>query len=199
MLNTPSTPSVQPAAAPVDPFSDLTSEQIEGILNDVRFSRDHGMGPVTERYAPLVKRAEEWQAQQSAAVYPAVRPGAPAPYVGPGVAPLQQVLLPDGRVVTGYSMAPAAPAAAPGPAERQGGIDPIAQRLAAAGVLAAGVGWGGSLFMTAVAAASTGLTALAVCLVAALALRKRGGGGGTVRVDVRVNPTITTSSHARVK
>jgi hypothetical protein len=196
-------PSTQhaPATPYTDPFSDLTTGQIEAILADVRFSRDRGMQPeeVTRRYAHLVTRAEEWQEaqrRQEVTVYPAV-PAVPAPYTGPGVSPLQQVLLPDGRVVTGYSMTPAAPAAQPAPAERRGGVDPMAQRIAASGVLAVGVGWGSSLALSAIAAASTGLTALAVCLVAAWAMRGGRGGGGSVRVDVRVNPTITTSSHAR--
>ncbi|MFI5814950.1 hypothetical protein ACIA7S_28825 [Streptomyces sp. NPDC051643] len=180
------------------PTSDLSTDQIQQIIDDIRFSLDNGTSEhFTRRYPELIKQAEVWQAEQAAAVYPVVPAAAPVPYVGPGVAPLQQVLLPDGRVVTGYSMAPAAPAA-PGPVERRGGVDPLAQRLAAAGVLAAGVGWGGSLLLDAVAAAETGLVALAVCLVVVWAMRKSGGG---VRVDVRVSPTInataTATSHGR--
>jgi hypothetical protein len=196
-------PSTQhaPATPHTDPFSDLTTTQIEAILADVRFSRDHGMRPaeVTQRYAHLVTRAEEWQEaqrRQEVTVYPAV-PAVPAPYTGPGVSPLQQVLLPDGRVVTGYSMAPARTAVQPAPVERRGGVDPGAQKIAAAGVAAVGIGWGGSLILSAVAAAETGLCALAVCLIAVWAMRGRGGGAGSVRVDVRVSPTITASSHAR--
>ncbi|RPE39775.1 hypothetical protein EDD90_2793 [Streptomyces sp. Ag109_O5-1] len=133
-----------------------------------------------------------------AAVYPAAG-GVVVPYAG--VPPVQQVLLPDGQVVTGYAITPAVPAvqAQPVAVERRGGIDPAAQRMAGAGVLAVGVGYGGSLLFSAVAAAESALGTLAVCLVAVWALRGRGGGGGgSVRVDVRVtqSPTITTSSRA---
>lgn len=201
----PFTPSTS-AAQSADPFSDLTTQQIEAILKDVAFSRDTGAGPgyVTERYAHLVQRAEEWQAAQAAApvVYPAVPAAVPVPYVGPGVAPLQQVLLPDGRVVTGYAMAPAAPPSAqPVVVERRGGIDPGAQKLAGAGVLAVGVGYGGSLLFSALAAAESALGALAVCLVIGWAMRGRSGGGGQVKVNVSVvhNPTITTTSQSRAR
>jgi hypothetical protein len=202
-------PSTQhaPATPHTDPFPDLTTPQIEAILADVRFSRDRGMQPeeVTQRYAHLVTRAEEWQQEQrrhEMTVYPAV-PAVPAPYTGPGVSPLQQVLLPDGRVVTGYAMTQAAPPATqPVVVERRGGIDPGAQKLAGAGVLAVGVGYGGSLLFSALAAAESALGALAVCLVIGWAMRGRGGGGGgSVRVDVRVtqNPTITTTSRIERK
>jgi hypothetical protein len=197
----PFTPSTQSAI----PTSDLTSAQIQQILDDVRFSRDSGAGPgyFTERYPELIRQAQEWQAANPT-VYPAPAPGAAlAPYAGPGVAPLQQVLLPDGRVVTGYAMTQAAPPATqPVVVERRGGIDPGAQKLAGAGVFAVGVGYGGSLLFSALAAAESALGALAVCLVIGWAMRGRGGGGGgSVRVDVRVtqNPTITATSRIERK
>jgi hypothetical protein len=137
-----------------------------------------------------------------AAVYPAPAAGAVAPYMAGGVAPVQQVLLPDGRVVTGYALAPAAQPGPPAVAPRAG-IDPTAQKLAGAGVFAVGAGIGGSFLLTALAAAETALGALAVCLVAVWAIsgRRGGGGGGSVRVDVRVtqNPTITTTSRIERK
>jgi hypothetical protein len=140
---------------------------------------------------------EQPQVAVPAVVYPAPAAGVVAPYVGPGVAPVQQVLLPDGRVVTGYAITPAAQVAPP-VVQQRGGIDPGAQKLAGAGVFALGAGIGGSFLLNALAAAETAVGALAVCLVAGWAIsgRRGGGGGGSVRVDVRVtqNPTITTTS-----
>lgn len=199
----PFTPQPAQSMQSADPFSDLTGQQIEAILADVRFSRDSGVGPgyVTDRYAHLVERAEQWQATQKAVVYPPVQVGALAPHVGAGVAPVQQVLLPDGRVVTGYAMTPAAPVTQQPVVERRGGIDPGAQKLAGAGVLAVGVGYGGSLLFSALAAAESALGALAVCLVIGWAMRGSGRGGGGERLNVNVsvvhNPTITTTSQSR--
>ncbi|MGA6223489.1 hypothetical protein ACPESV_24525 [Streptomyces umbrinus] len=46
-------------------------------------------------------------------------------------------------------------------------FDPLAQRLAAGGVLGAGVGWGAAQLLTAVAGAGAGLLAFALLLLAA--------------------------------
>jgi len=58
-------------------------------------------------------------------------------------------------------------------------IDPLAQRMAAGGVLGAGVGWGAAQFLTALASAGTGLLACALLLLAVRAL------GGRSVVNVR--------------
>ncbi|MFE5037055.1 hypothetical protein [Streptomyces sp. NPDC056683] len=129
-----------------------------------------------------------------AAVYPAPAAGVVVPYAGAGVPAVQSVVLPDGRVVTGYAMTPAA-APAPAVVERRG-IDPTAQKMAAGGVLAVGVGVGGSFLLNALAAAETGLGLLLACLVVGGLFRGRrdGGGGAAVRVDVRVSPVITATA-----
>lgn len=130
------------------------------------------------------------------AAHPAPAAGLPAvPYTGPGIPAVQQVVLPDGRVVTGYTLTPAAPP--PAVPERRAGIDPTAQKMAAGGVLAIGVGVGGSLLFNAIAAAGTALGLLAACLVLVWAIRGRsGGGGGNVRVDVTVSPNVIATSNA---
>lgn len=139
---------------------------------------------------------EQKSATAGEAAYP-VAGGMVLPTAGPGGPAVQQVLLPNGQVVTGYALAQPVPVAQQ-PArvvERRGGIDPTAQKLFGAGVLALGVGAGGSMLLSAVAAATTGLGVLAACLVLVSVLRGSGGGaGGGVRVNVRVDPTITASS-----
>lgn len=138
-------------------------------------------------------------AAEPAAVYPAPAAGVVVPYAGPGIAPVQQVLLPDGRVVTGYALTPAHQAQ-PVVVERRG-IDPGAQKMAAAGVFALGAGIGGSFLLDALAAAETAVGLVLGCMVVGWMMRGRGGvgGGGSVRVDVRVNPTITTTTTAKVQ
>lgn len=65
--------------------------------------------------------------------------------------------------------------------------DPWPARMAGGGVLALGVGVGGSMLFSAIAAAATGIGLLAACLALGLLLRGGGGGSGRVRVDVRVD------------
>lgn len=187
---------------PSKPFAPSTDE-VDAFLADIRYARESGAGYqyVIDRHPGLMEESRRWEASRFAApmappaAYPA--PAMVAPYAGSGVAPVQQVLLPDGRVVTGYSMAPAAaPQGQPAVGERRG-LDPGAQRLAGAGVFAVGVGVGGSMLLSAAAAAESALVAIAVCLVALWAMRGRGGGrAGSVNVNVRVsnNPQIITSS-----
>jgi hypothetical protein len=174
----------------------LTPAEIQELLARVSFDRYTRQADVEAPAGPrsnLVKPVQEQPAAPAAGVYPIV-PTTVVPYAGSGVAPVQQVLLPDGRVVTGYAMTPAAPVPQAAPVQR-GGIDPTAQKLAGAGVLAVGVGYGGSLLLSAIAAAEAGLIALAVCLIAVwLMSGRRGGGAGSVRVDVRVSPTFTTTN-----
>ncbi|MFG3287284.1 hypothetical protein ACGF3G_00475 [Streptomyces sp. NPDC048179] len=145
---------------------------------------------------------EQQQAAVPAVVYSAPAAGAVVPYAAAGVPAVQSVLLPDGRVVTGYAMAAAPDAPAPAVVERRG-IDPTAQKMAAGGVLAVGLGVGGSFLLDALAAAETGLGLLLGCMVVGGVLARgrggRGGGGGSIRVDVQVNPTITTAATAKVQ
>lgn len=174
---TPTAPAIgaSPAGRP-NLLCDLTAEQVAAVLADVGTQPSAHL-PVTAVEAPAYST--------------------PVPYMPPGIAPVQQLLLPDGRVVTGYALTPPV-TPVPAPAQQGPRIDPGAQRLVGAGVFALCVGAGGALLLSAVAAAATGLTALAVCIVAVWAMRGHGGtGGGGVRVDVRVAPTITTSSRAR--
>lgn len=95
----------------------------------------------------------------------------PAAYVsdpyGPGFMPVRQEDLAAFREAIIQAAQPQ-PAPAPGPL-----IDPIAQRLAGAGVLGAGVGWGASQVLSVLASGATGLV-LALALL--LALRLTGGG-----------------------
>jgi hypothetical protein len=144
---------------------------------------------------------EQQQVTAPAAVYPAPAAGVVVPYAGVGVPAVQSVVLPDGRVVTGYALTPAGPAVQPPAVVERRGVDPTAQKLAAGGVFALGAGIGGSFLLDALAAAETALGALAVCMVIGWAMRGRGGGGGggSVRVDVQVSPMITTTATAKVR
>ncbi|MGP3773220.1 hypothetical protein ACTWJ8_20600 [Streptomyces sp. SDT5-1] len=111
---------------------------------------------------------------------------APVPAVQPASA-VQSVVLPDGRVVTGYSLAPAplpeAPAARP--------VSRTAVNIALTGVGFAGVCGGLALaatFIAALAALVHQLMILAAVIfggyIAAIVFGHRGGGGGTV-VNIR--------------
>lgn len=74
---------------------------------------------------------------------------------------------------------------APPPART--GMDPVTQRILAAGAVAPLFGWGGSLFFGAMAGATTALAYLAACLAAAWLMRNSGGGSGKVSVSVKVD------------
>lgn len=62
-------------------------------------------------------------------------------------------------------------------------FDPLAQRLAAGGVLGAGVGWGAAQLISAVAGAGAGLLAFALLLLAA----RLGGGRSVTNVRQEVH------------
>ncbi|MFF4653699.1 hypothetical protein [Streptomyces sp. NPDC001380] len=104
---------------------------------------------------------------------------APAPVVLPD-GPLTVAYLPgpDGRMVAAYVPAHAL-AAAPQPASASAiadvdpaprvvrtGLDPVAQRLAGAGVAAAGVGWGVGEVVSALAGATSSVALIAAAVVA---------------------------------
>ncbi|WP_327655989.1 hypothetical protein [Streptomyces sp. NBC_00483] len=113
---------------------------------------------------------------------------APAPAVQPAASAVQSVVLPDGRVITGYSLAPApAPAA---PTARP--VSRTAVNIALTGVGFAGVCGGLALaatFIAALAALIHQLMILAAVIfggsIAAMVFGpSRGGGSGTV-VNIR--------------
>lgn len=97
-------------------------------------------------------------------------------------APQQPILVADQLTGTPTWIYPNAPAPAPPPR-----VDPMAQRVLAAGAAAPFIGWGGSMVFNAVAGATTGIGYLAVCLVAGAFLRgsKSGGNNVQIRIDNR--------------
>ncbi|TKA13176.1 hypothetical protein [Actinacidiphila oryziradicis] len=100
------------------------------------------------------------------AVYPAAEPIAVQQYAAPVAVPtVQSVLLPDGRVVTGYAMAQQQPAAVAEPA--RSAVSPVAVNIALGGVGFAAV-CGGLLLLTSFIAALAALVAQLVILAAVI-------------------------------
>lgn len=66
-------------------------------------------------------------------------------------------------------------------------VDPMAQRIMAAGAAAPLIGWGGSMFFGAMAGASTGLGYAAVCMVSFAVIRTSGGGKSGNSVNIRID------------
>lgn len=69
-------------------------------------------------------------------------------------------------------------------------VDPMAQRIIAAGAAAPLIGWGGSMFFGAMAGATTGLGYAAVCAVSWAVIRtssssKGSGNSVSIRIDNR--------------
>lgn len=63
-------------------------------------------------------------------------------------------------------------------------VDPMAQRILAAGAVAPLIGWGGNMLFGAIAGATTGIGYLALCLIAAAALRAGSGRQGAVNIRI---------------
>lgn len=68
-------------------------------------------------------------------------------------------------------------------------VDPMAQRIMAAGAAAPLIGWGGSMFFGAMAGATTGLGYAAVCAVSFAVIRTSSGGGkgGGNSISIRID------------
>lgn len=69
-------------------------------------------------------------------------------------------------------------------------VDPMAQRIMAAGCASPLIGWGGSMFFGAVAGASTGIGYAAVCCASFAVIKlssgsKSGGNSVNIRIDNR--------------
>lgn len=78
----------------------------------------------------------------------------------------------------------------PSRAEAQPRVDPMAQRIMAAGCASPLIGWGGSMFFGAVAGASTGIGYAAVCCASFAVVKlssgsKSGGNSVSIRIDNR--------------
>lgn len=112
----------------------------------------------------------------------------PAPIEATGLAELVYVTGANGQLVAVRrdSLPQAAPLYPMPVPERGPAIDRRAQQMAGAGILALGVGIGGSMLFSAIAAATTAIGLLAACLALGLLLRGGSGGGGKVNVNVRV-------------
>lgn len=94
----------------------------------------------------------------------------------------QPVLVADMLTGTPTWVYPQQPAPPPPPAR----IDPVAQRIVAAGLASPLVGWGGSMFFGAMAGATTGLGYAAVCCVS-LAVIRHGRSASGSNVNIRID------------
>lgn len=97
-------------------------------------------------------------------------------------APNQPVLVADQLTGTPVWIYPNPPAAVPPPR-----VDPVAQRVLAAGAAAPLIGWGGSLFFGAMAGATTGLGYAAICCASVAILKASSKGGSGANVSIRID------------
>jgi hypothetical protein len=98
-------------------------------------------------------------------------------------APSQPVLVADQLTGTPVWIYPNTPEPAPPPR-----VDPMAQRIIAAGCAAPLIGWGGSMFFGAMAGATTGLGYAAVCCASAALIKVSAGGKGSgANVNIRID------------
>lgn len=97
-------------------------------------------------------------------------------------APNQPVLVADQLTGTPTWIYPSTPQPPPPPR-----VDPVAQRILAAGAAAPLVGWGGVLFFGAVAGATTGIGYAAVCCASAAVIKLSRGSSSGTNVSVRID------------
>jgi hypothetical protein len=98
-------------------------------------------------------------------------------------APAQPVLVADQLTGAPVWIYPNTPPPPPPPR-----VDPVAQRILAAGAAAPLLGWGGVMFFGAVAGATTGLGYAAVCAVSYAVIRTGGGKSGSgANVNIRID------------
>jgi hypothetical protein len=96
--------------------------------------------------------------------------------------PHQPVLVADQLTGTPVWIYPNAPEPAPPPR-----VDPMAQRIMAAGCAAPLIGWGGDMLFGAVAGATTGLGYIAVCCASAALIKMSGSKGSGNSVSIRID------------
>lgn len=97
-------------------------------------------------------------------------------------APNQPILVADALTGTPTWIYPNAPAPAPPPR-----VDPMAQRILAAGAAAPLIGWGGVMFFGAVAGATTGLGYAAACVVGFAVIKSSSGKSAGNNVSIRID------------
>lgn len=96
-------------------------------------------------------------------------------------APNQPVLVADALTGTPTWIYPSTPPPAPEPR-----VDKVAQRILAAGAVSPLIGWSGSMFFSAMAAATTAIGYGAICVAGAVVLRKSSKSNG-VNVNISID------------